>query len=142
LGDTPQAERALEHALTRAVDAERVSRAGSAQARAERLLARVLEHYSDDRALRRATERAYAASNSDLRQLSATLLDAARRALTRSDLPAARSAVQRAIEADLPSDDLVYVALWLQLLERKLKVPSDGTVEEAYANIDDNAGWP
>jgi cellulose synthase operon protein C len=143
--DRPDAERAirsLEAALARALDAERNARSNSLQARAERLLARILEHYGDSRASLRATERAYRASSSDARQLTATVLDAARRALTREDLRAARNAAQRAVEAGLGSDDVVYVALWLQLLEKKLNVPSDGTVEEAYATIDDGAGWP
>jgi len=64
------------------------------------------------------------------------------RSITLGDLTAARAAVQRAVEAGLPGEDLVYVAVWLQLLERKLGVPSDGTVEEAYAAIDDTSGWP
>ena len=70
------------------------------------------------------------------------MLDAARRALTHADLRAARRAAQRAVAANLASEDLVYVALWLQLVEKKLNVPSDGTVEEAYAGVDENSGWP
>jgi cellulose synthase operon protein C len=108
----------------------------------ERLLARVLEQYGDHAAIRRATQRAYDAASGDTRQLAATVLDAARRALTRSDLQGARAAAQRAIEASLGSDEIVYVALWLQLLERKFNAPSDGTVEEAYASIDDSSRWP
>lgn len=142
-GDTVNAAQTLDAALARAVDAQKGARQGGpAQARAERLLARILEHYSDQRATRRATERAYEASSSDQSQLTATVLDAARRALTHADLGAARRAAQRAVAAGLGSDDLVYVALWLQLVEKKLNVPSDGTVEEAYAEIDENAGWP
>jgi hypothetical protein len=142
-GDTEQATQTLNAALSRALDAQKTARQGGpAQARSERLLARILEHYSDQRATRRATERAYEASSSDLNQLTATVLDAARRALTHADLGAARRAVQRAVAAGLGSDDLIYVALWLQLVEKKLNVPSDGTVEEAYAEIDDNSGWP
>ncbi|HEY0469642.1 MAG TPA: hypothetical protein VGC79_35875, partial [Polyangiaceae bacterium] len=57
-------------------------------------------------------------------------------------LRAARRAAQRAVAANLASEDLVYVALWLQLVEKKLNVPSDGTVEEAYAGVDENSGWP
>jgi tetratricopeptide (TPR) repeat protein len=140
--DPAQAGKALETALLRVLDAQRLNRTGAAQARAERLLARVLEHYGDERAMRRATERAFEASSADARQLSATIIDAARRALTISDLQAARAAVQRAIDAGLSSEDMVYVALWLQLLEKKLNVPSDGSIEEAYATIDENSGWP
>src|SRR6185436_4284338 len=114
----------------------------AAQAHAERLLARILEHYGDTRGTRRATERAFEASNNDPRQLTATVLDAARRAFTYSDLKSARLAAQRALQAGLGADDLVYVALWLSLVEKRLSVPSDGTAEEAFAAVDDNAGWP
>lgn len=142
-GDAEHAAQTLDAALARALDAQRNARSGGpAQARSERLLARILEHYGDQHATRRATERAYEASSADPNQLTATVLDAARRALTHADLSAARRAAQRAVAAGLGSDDLVYVALWLQLVEKKLNVPSDGTVEEAYAGIDENAGWP
>ena len=112
------------------------------QARAERLLARVLEYYGDQRAIRRATERAFEAAGSDPRLLSATVMDAARRGLTLSDLTVARRAVERAISGGMTGDDLVYPALWLQLLEKKLRVPSSGAVEDAYSAIDDSSGWP
>ncbi len=136
------AAKALDEALVRTIEAERLGHPGPSQARIERLLARVLEQYGDQAAIRRATQRAYDAANGDARQLAATVLDSARRALTRSDLAAARAAAQRAIEASLAPDEIVYVALWLQLLERKFNAPSDGTVEEAYASIDDSSRWP
>jgi hypothetical protein len=113
-----------------------------ARARTERLLARVLEHYGDRRGARRATERAYDASGSDMAQLTATILEASRRALTRGDLEAGRDAMRRALEAAIPDEDLVYVALWLKLLEQRVKRPSDGTVEEAFAAMDAQPGWP
>jgi hypothetical protein len=142
-GDAEHAAKMLDAALSRAVDAQRTARSGGpALARSERLLARILEHYGDPLAARRATERAYEASSSDPGQLTATVLDAARRALTHADLRAARRAAQRAVAANLASADLVYVALWLQLVEKKLNVASDGTVEEAYAGVDENSGWP
>ena len=142
-GDAQHAAQTLDAALTRAIDAQRTARSGGpALARSERLLARILEHYDDPLAARRATERAYEASSSDPSQLTATVLDAARRALTHADLRASRRAAQRAVAANLASEDLVYVALWLQLVERKLNVPSDGTREEAYAGVDENSGWP
>ena len=143
LGNKELAAQTLDAALARAVDAQQSAHSGGpALARSERLLARILEHYGDAPATRRATERAYEASSSDPSQLTATVLDAARRALTHTDLSAARRAAQRAVAAGLGSDDLVYIALWLQLVETKLNVPSDGTVEEAYAGVDENSGWP
>lgn len=140
--DATEASRALEAALTRVLLAQKQSRGGALQARAERLLARVLEYYGEQRAVRRATERAFEAAGSDPRLLSATVMDAARRGLTLSDLTVARSAVERAVNAGMSDEDLVYPALWLQLLERKLRVPSSGAVEDAYSAINDASGWP
>lgn len=140
-GDAAGAKRALDAALTRAIDATRQSRSGPGQARAERLLARILEHFGEKAAVQRATERAYEASASDSGQLSATVIDSARRALTRRDLQSARAAVEHAVESSLPPEDLVYVALWLRLLERELAVPSDGSVEDAFTAMDDARGW-
>lgn len=137
-----EASRALEAALTRVLLAQKQGRTGAMQARAERLLARTLEYYGDQRAVRRATERAFEAAGSDPRLLSATVMDAARRGLTLSDLTVARSAVERAVSAGMSGEDLVYPALWLQLLEKKLRVPSSGAVEDAYSAIDDSSGWP
>jgi tetratricopeptide (TPR) repeat protein len=140
--DATEASRALEAALTRVLAAQKQGRTGAMQARAERLLARVLEYYGDQRAVRRATERSFEAAGSDPRLLSATVMDAARRGLVLSDLTVARSAVERAVSAGMTGDDLVYPALWLQLLEKKLRVPSSGAVEDAYSGIADKSGWP
>jgi tetratricopeptide (TPR) repeat protein len=141
-GNGAEAAKALEAALRRALDAKKLARTGPEQAGAERVLARVLEQYGSLDGARRATLRAFEASRSDLRQLTATVLDAGRRGLTRGDLRTVRDATRRALDANLASDDLVYVALWLRLLERRLGKPSDGTVEEAFAKIDDDDGWP
>jgi cellulose synthase operon protein C len=140
--DATEASRALEAALTRVLLAQKQGRTGAQQARAERLLARVLEYYGDQRAIRRATERAFEAAGSDPRLLSATVMDAARRGLTLSDLTVARSAVERAVNAGMSGDDVVYPALWLQLLERKLRVPGSSSIEDAYSSIGDGSGWP
>ncbi|MDF3067481.1 MAG: cell wall surface anchor family protein [Polyangiaceae bacterium] len=140
--DATEASRALEAALTRVLQAQKQGRTGAQQARAERLLARVLEYYGDQRAIRRATERAFEAAGSDPRLLSATVMDAARRGLTLSDLTVARRAVERAVNAGMSGDDVVYPALWLQLLEKKLRVPGSSSIEDAYSSIGDGAGWP
>lgn len=140
-GNTTAAEATLRAALGRALDVRQVAAANAEQARAERLLARVLEHYGDLQGARRTTQRAYEASRSDARQLTATVLDASRRALTRGDLLAGRDAVRRAIDANLEPEDMIYATLWLQLLERRLKVQADGTAEAAYAQLDDAEGW-
>jgi tetratricopeptide (TPR) repeat protein len=140
-GQSEKAKRALHSALEAALLARSLTRNTPAQARTERLLARVLEQYGDNPGARRATDRAYDASASDLTQLTATVLDASRRALARGDLQAGREAVRRALEAGLPDEDLVYVALWLKLLEQRLGLPGDGTVEEALAAVQSGRGW-
>ncbi len=101
----------------------------------------MLTVYGERAAADRATERAFEASGADGRQLSATIFDASRRALVTGNLQAGRKSTLRALEASLPADEMVYVALWLLLLERKSGVPSDGTVEEALASFDDANGW-
>lgn len=136
------AKKALDAALERALDARQLARTSPAQAAAERLLARVLEHYGDERGAQRATDRAFDASRSDQRQLAATVLDAARRALVQSDLSAGRKAVRRAVDADLDDEDLVYAALWLKLLEVKQHIAGDGETQEAFDAVDDSSGWP
>ena len=70
------------------------------------------------------------------------MLDAAQRALLHDDLRAGREAVRKAIDANLADNDLIYAALWLKLLEQKLKMPEDGTVEEALDAIDESSYWP
>jgi tetratricopeptide (TPR) repeat protein len=141
LGYAPGAKDALDTALRRALDARQLAQTGPEQATAERILARILEHYGDADGARRATLRAYEASRQDVRQIAATALDASRRALTRGDLHGAREAAKRAVEGHVPDDDLVYVALWLKLVEARLRVPSDGTVEEVLAAADTNESW-
>jgi hypothetical protein len=59
------------------------------------------------------------------------MLDAVGRALVRRDLTAARAALKRGIEGDVSDEDLVYGGVWVSLLERETKAPSDGTVERA-----------
>lgn len=141
-GAMQRATERLSQALKLALDARQRARTDSDQAVAERLLARVLGYYRDQDGARRATRRALEASRSQSRQLTATVLDSAKLALTYGDLSAAREAVREAVEAELPDEDLIYVALWLQLLEFRLGVASNGTVESALATVRATSGWP
>jgi hypothetical protein len=141
-GAAAAAKKALDSALDRALRARESARNGNEQAQAERVLARVLEHFGAAQGAKRATDRAFEASRTDSRQLTATVLDASRRALTQGDLQTAREAVRQALDAALPDEDLVYVAIWLKLVEMKAGVAGDGTAEEAFASIDDDSGWP
>jgi cellulose synthase operon protein C len=136
-----EAAEALKAALDAALGARQSARQSPELARAERALARTLELFNAPDAARRAGRRAFEASRSDPEQLTATVLDSSRRALTAGDLQAAREAVRQALSADLPDEDTVYAALWLKLLERRLAVHSDGTAEEALAGIEEESGW-
>lgn len=141
MGDAAKAEESLESALMLGLSARASAQAGQDLAIAERVLGRVLEHYDEREAARRAAKRAYEASRNDVRQLTETVLDSSRRALILGDLRTARDSVRRAISADLPDEDMVYAALWLKLLEQRMKVVSDGTADEALSQIDTGNGW-
>jgi tetratricopeptide (TPR) repeat protein len=141
-GRLDRAADSLAQALKLALDARERARSDSEQAMAERLLARVLAYYRDQDGARRATRRALEASRSQSRQLTATVLDTAQLALTYGDLNAAREAVREAVDAELSDEDLIYVALWLQLVEFRLGVASNGTVESALAAVEGASGWP
>lgn len=140
-GDRVKAEQALEQALRAALSSRQSAQTTSSQAAAERHLANALEHYGERRAARRAQERAREGSLNNLRQLSAVHLETVRRALTGSDLQAGRFAVRHAMADDIGQGDLTYAALWLKLLELRVKATSDGTVEEALAAVDPEDRW-
>lgn len=141
LKQNDKARQALAAALTAALQARRLARTSAKQSRAERMLARILENYGDTRGARRATQRAYEAARSDPNELTATVLDAARRALTHRDLKEGRDAVQRALDANLSNEDLVYAALWLRLLEHQLHVSGDGLAEQAFDSVENASPW-
>ena len=141
MGDNARAAESLESALMLGLSARTAAQTGQDLAVAERVLGRVLERYDARDAARRAAKRAYEASRNDIRQMTETVLDTSRRALTIGDLRAARDSVRRAVSADLADEDTVYAALWLKLLEQRLKVTSDGTAEEALASIDTTNAW-
>ena len=135
-------EAVLARALEVALGARQTARTNAEQAEIERLLAQIFDRYGLQEEARQAMARAYELSRSHHGQLTATVLDAAKRALTYQDLAASRDAVHEAIDADLEDDDIVYVALWLRLVELRLGAPSDGSVERALGRIDDGARWP
>src|SRR5690606_1542601 len=119
----------LHAALERALVARQNARTGPALAAVERVLADILERYGDAEGANRAARRAGDAARNDVWQLTATFLDAARRALSMGDLEEGRSALRDALDADLADSDLIYAALWVKLLHERAGKPSDGTVE-------------
>ncbi len=139
-GQAEPATAALARALDRARAAQELDGAQENIARIERLLARIYEHYREPLAARKASMRALEASRSNVHQIAATLTDIARRGLVMGDLRSARLATQEALQAELPPEDLVYIALWQRLLERQLGA-RDGLAEEAFTALSDSSPW-
>ncbi|HEX3772527.1 MAG TPA: hypothetical protein VHV30_16730 [Polyangiaceae bacterium] len=138
-GDAAAARTPLTEALKGLVQ----SRGGAGQdgderAKVERVLSRVLDRFGAAQPAQRALERAYAAAPGDRRQVAQTIELQIGRAFVRGDLPAARDGLERALGADLENDDLVYFALWVRLLERQSRVPTDGAPDRVFASIADD----
>jgi hypothetical protein len=52
-----------------------------------------------------------------------------------------RSALSRAVTANLDDDDLVYFALWEHAVERQLHQTTDGVGDRVLASISDDGSW-
>lgn len=141
LGARDKAREELNAALPAILEARRGS-SGAGVARAERLLAKLLDRAGDDAGAARATDRALVAAKHDPRQLAATVLDAVARAYVARDLAGARRAAKHAVGANLRDDEIVYAGLWLRLLEKELGKEADGTATALLGSIEQGAGWP
>jgi tetratricopeptide (TPR) repeat protein len=139
-GDAAAARTPLTEALKELVQS-RNAQEGDARARIERVLARVLDRFGAAQPAQRALERAYAAAPGDKAQATQTIELVVGRAFVRGDIASAREGLQRALAADLADDDLVYFALWVRLLERQLRLPSDGTPDRVFASTPDDGRW-
>ncbi|HEY8041978.1 MAG TPA: hypothetical protein VIF15_19380 [Polyangiaceae bacterium] len=139
-GDVAAARTPLTEALKELVGSRNVQDADS-RARVERVLARVLDRFGAAQPAQRALERAYAAAPGDKHQATQTIELLIGRAFVRGDLPSAREGLQRAMATDLDDGDLVYFALWVRLLERQLRVPTDGTPDRVFASVNDDGRW-
>ena len=141
-GDIAAARTPLTEALKGLVQSRTVQDADArARARVERVLARVLERFGAVQPAQRALERAYAAAPGDKRQATQTIELLIGRAFVRGDLPTAKDGLQRALAADLDEDDLVYFALWVRLLERQLRVPTEGGPDRVFSSVADDGRW-
>ncbi|MCS6901167.1 MAG: hypothetical protein RMJ98_15960 [Myxococcales bacterium] len=110
-------------------------------ARAERLLARVLERLGDDSGASRASERALLLTRGDPRQFAVTALETMARAYVTRDLRAARKIGQESFGVQLRDDELVYIALWLLILERELGARPDGTAARLLDSVEQGPRW-
>jgi hypothetical protein len=141
-GDVVAARTPLTEALRELIGSRNRQEADSrARARVERILARVLDRFGAALPAQRALERAYAAAPGDKHQATQTIELLVGRAFVRGDLAAAREGLQRALTADLDDDDLVYFALWVRLVERQLRVPTDGLPDRVFSAVPDDGRW-
>jgi tetratricopeptide (TPR) repeat protein len=139
-GDVSAAKKPLDDAV-KGLALARNTQDEADRARVERVLSRVLDRFGAAARAQQALERAFAATPHDKRQIAATLGQLIARAYVRGDLTAARDGLTRALAADLDSDDLVYYALWVRLLERQLLKPTDGKPAHVFASNLDDGRW-
>ncbi len=139
-GDVSAAKKPLDDAVKELAVA-RTTSGGDDRARVERVLARVLDRFGAVERAQQALERAFEATPHDKHQIAATLGQLIARAYVRGDLLGARDGLGRALSAELDSDDLVYYALWVRLLERQLQKPTDGAPGRVFASIVDDGRW-
>jgi len=139
-GDVSAAKKPLDDAVKELALA-RTTSGGDDRARVERVLSRVLDRFGAAQRAQQALERAFEATPHDKHQIVTTLGQLIARAYVRGDLLSARDGLGRALAAELDSDDLVYYALWVRLLERQLQKPTDGVPEHVFASIVDDGRW-
>lgn len=140
-GEGPRADAALEAALDMVLKTRARRITPEAEVRAERLLARVLDGYGERRRAARALERALEIADSHRQILGPTVLAAVGRALVYRDVAAARTALGTGIKAGVDSDDLMYGALWLMLLESELREEPDGKVDRIVLDAIHGDRW-
>lgn len=139
-GDRDAARTPLTEALKELAKARNTPDAED-RARAERLLSRVLDRFGANQPAERALERALEAAPRDKRQAAATVGQIVARAFVRGDLRGAREGLRRGLVFDLEAEDLVYYALWVRLLERQLRAPTDGTADKVFESMTGESRW-
>jgi tetratricopeptide (TPR) repeat protein len=139
-GDSAGAK-ALYAASVRIVVAAR--RAGEPQvlSRAERLLAKLLARFGDQKGAGRAHVRAFEAAGRMRSEVEATAADVVGTALLRGDVDAARDGLNRALSADVEPAEAVYYALWVRLIERQRNLPASPAVDRVLRGAADEPGW-
>ena len=111
------------------------------RAAVERVLSKVLDRFGATQPAQRALDRAWEAAPRDKGQASQTVFQIVGRAFVRGDLVAAREGLARGNAADLESEDMVYFALWVRLLEKQLKARTDGAPDRIFASVPDDGRW-
>lgn len=139
-GDVAGARTPLAEALKELVQSRNLQDADGL-ARVERVLARVLDRFGAVQPAQRALERAYEAAPGDKHQAAQTIELLIGRAFVRGEVGPARDGLQLAVAADLDTDDLVYFALWVRLLERQMHLTTDGMPDRVFSSTPDDGRW-
>jgi tetratricopeptide (TPR) repeat protein len=139
-GDVSRARTPLNEALKELAKARNTPDSED-RARVERVLSRVLDRFGAAQPAQRALDRAFEAAPRDKHQAAATVGQLVGRAFVRGDLKGARDGLARGISAELESEDLIYYALWVKLLERQLRAPTDGVADRIFSSVLDDGRW-
>ncbi len=139
-GDAALARTRYVDALRTALGA-RTSLDGHALSRAERLVARLLLRFGEDKGARRAYRRAFEAAGRNRADVEATTAEVVGRALLAGDIDAAREGISRALSADVEGSEAAHYALWGRLIERQRNLPTSAAVERVLKSAADQHGW-
>jgi tetratricopeptide (TPR) repeat protein len=139
-GDLSAARKSLTDALKELAKA-RSATESSDRARVERLIARALDRFGAGPSALKALERALEAAPHDKAETATTIGQIVGRAFVNSDLAGARDGLARAISAALEREDIVYYALWVRLLERQMRVATDGSTDRLLAQAAGDPRW-
>ncbi len=139
-GEVALAKGLYAEALRNVLDARA---AGDAQKlpRIERLVARLLTRFGEEKAAARAYARAFEASGRHRAEVEATSADVVGRALLTGDVETAREGLGRALSADVEAAEAVYYALWVRLIERQRNLPASGAVDRVLKSAVEEHGW-
>jgi len=140
-GEQAEARTALQEALAVAIAMQKQRGDAGTRARAETLLGRVYDAYGEAKLSRQAHDRALSASLADRDVLGATVLQTVARALVQRDLDGGKAALQQGLDAEIDQEDRIYAGLWLHLLQRQTRAPTDDTTTRALAITGNRDSW-
>jgi tetratricopeptide (TPR) repeat protein len=139
--DWVNAEKHLGLALARALTARGVDLRGSARPGIERLVARIFEHYGEEQAVLRAFERALELSQGNPEEMTITVTDLARSALTLTSSKMSSLAAAQLDSDSIDRDQKIYVALWHKLTLQARAEKPDGLASGILLTTSPNSAW-
>ncbi len=140
-GKTEAARKALGNALSRLVVLQKMAPTTISPAAIERHLAGVLQYYDVPQSLSSTYERALEQSRTNPAELEMTLTDMSRAAFCLDDYRLSRRAISQALDLGLPAENAIYIALWHQLLQKRLGRSPDGLSRQVLEQAVRAEGW-